>query len=327
MGRILVTGAAGFIGYHLIKLLAKEDCEIVACDNLSRGQMDKEMEQICQSKNVKFINCDLTDGKESQKLAGNYSHIYHLAAINGTKYFYEKPNEVLRVNILSLVNLLEWVKNSTVDKLLFTSSSEVYAGTARAFTLPVPTPEDVPLTIDDVFNPRLSYAGSKLIGELFMINYSRVFDFPMTIIRYHNVYGPRMGYEHVIPEFNVRILKRQNPFKLYGSTDTRAFCYVDDAVMATKMVMQTSTTNGGIIHVGNPFEEIQILDLAKKMLDLFNFHPPIEILPAPQGSVSRRCPDISKLNRLTLFKPQIALNTGLVKTFEWYKHRLSTLED
>jgi UDP-glucose 4-epimerase/UDP-glucuronate decarboxylase len=136
-----------------------------------------------------------------------------------------------------------------------------------------------------------------------------------------------MGYEHVIPEFNVRILKRQNPFKLYGSTDTRAFCYVDDAVMATKMVMQTSTTNGGIIHVGNPFEEIQILDLAKKMLDLFNFHPPIEILPAPQGSVSRRCPDISKLNRLTLFKPQIALNTGLVKTFEWYKHRLSTLED
>lgn len=319
MYRVLITGGAGFIGFHLARFLVNCGYRVSICDNLFRGKMDKDLKELCTRDGVTFINCDLTDRDDFKKLEGEYDYIYHLAAINGTRYFYEVPHEVLRVNVLSLINILEWCKNGYTGKLLFASSSEVYAGGVRIFQLPVPTPENVPLVIDDPYNPRLSYAGSKIIGELFVINYSKAYKFPVTIVRYHNIYGPRMGYEHVIPEFCIRILKKENPFRIYGGKETRAFCYVDDAVMATKLVMETEKTNGEIIHIGNPKEELSILDLAKKMFELFNYYPSLEILPAPQGSVNRRCPNIDKLVSLTGFFPKISLEEGLIKTFEWYK--------
>lgn len=319
MTKVLITGGAGFIGYHLTRLLAGEDYEVTICDNLFRGKIDSDLKELCEHGNVKFINCDLVERGELKKLEGEWDYIYHLAAINGTRYFYEIPHEVLRVNVLSLINLLEWARDAHAGKILFASSSEVYAGTARAFDLPVPTPENVCLTIDDVYNPRLSYAGSKIIGELFMINYSRAYNLPITIVRYHNIYGPRMGYEHVIPGFCMRILGQENPFKIHGATETRAFCYIDDAIKATRKVAEVEGTSGEIIHVGNSDEEIKIIDLARRMFALSDFYPTVESLPAPEGSVKRRQPDISKLVQLTGFRPQVSLNEGLLKTLEWYK--------
>ena len=319
MYRVLITGGAGFIGFHLARFLANRDYKVVIYDNLFRGKMDKELKELCAQANVTFINCDLTDREELKRIKEEFDYVYHFAAINGTRYFYEIPHEVLRVNVLSLINMLEWSKGGVVGKFLFASSSEVYAGMGRVSQLPIPTPENVPLIIDDPYNSRLSYAGSKIIGELFLISYSKAYDFPATIVRYHNIYGPRMGYEHVIPEFCIRILKKENPFKIYGGKETRAFCYIDDAVMATKLVMETEKTNREIIHIGNPQEEITILDLTKKMFDLFDYHPSLEILPASQGSINRRCPKIDKLVSLTGFSPTINLEEGLIKTFVWYK--------
>ena len=326
MKKILVTGGAGFIGYHLADYLSTFPYEITIIDNLSRGKMDEEFQALISKGNVIYINADLTLKDYYGLLDDRYDYIYHLAAINGTKYFYEKPQEVLRVNILSLMNLLEWIDKDKCGKFVFTSSSEAYAGTIQSFSdcrSFIPTEEDIPLAIDDVFNPRYSYGGSKLIGELLTINYCRTKAVPFSIVRYHNIYGPRMGFEHVIPEFCKRIYDKETPFDIFGEDETRAFCYVQDGVRATKLTMETPECNGGIFHIGNSLEEIRIEDMAKKLFKIAGCQVPLRINPAPQGCVSRRCPNTSKLNMLTGYMPEINLEKGLRLTYDWYMEAFS----
>ena len=316
--KVLITGGAGFIGSSLGKYLADKDYEVTICDNLFRGKIDYDFKNLIERDNVRFVKIDLTERKELDKFEKDYDNIYHLAAINGTKYFYEIPHKVLRVNILTLINLLDWLINTDCKKIVWTSSSETYAGTMKISNIPIPTLEEVPLTIEDVFNPRVSYAGSKIVGELLCINYSKAFGFNVSIVRPHNIYGPRMGYEHVIPEFIKRIIRKEDPFKIYGGNQSRAFCYIEDFVRGIKLVGESPKTNGEIINIGNDKEEITIIDLAQKMFDLLDFHPELETLPAPRGSVNRRCPNISKAKRLIGYEPQINLERGLQKTYEWY---------
>ncbi len=315
--KVLITGGAGAIGLQLAKYLHEQGQEITICDNLCKKDFkDKDLKEFM--KNVNFIKLDLTKLSELKKLKKDYDYVYHLAAINGTKYFYEMPQEVLRVNTLAMINILEWFKTSNCGKILFTSSNEAYASTISKMGGPIPTPEEIPLSIDDVKNPRWSYGGSKLIGELFFVNYARAHKFNMSIVRYHNSYGPRMGFAHVIPEFLLRIIKKENPFNIYGGEETRSFCYITDTLRATQLVMESNKTNGEIVHIGNNNEEITMIDLAKKMFDLFEWHPKLNIQPAPQGCVKRRCPDLSKIKKLTGYEAKVDLNEGLKKTYDWY---------
>ena len=324
--KILITGGAGFIGYHLCKQLAREGHEIVICDNFFRGKLDNDLKTLLESHdNCKLLECDFTNKDEVKKLDSGYDYIYHLAAIMSVKYANEIPEKVLTANILSTINILDWFVESGNGRILFSSTSEVYAGSAKYYNLPIPTPENVPLSIEDVFNPRYSYAGSKILGELLFINYARAYDIDMRIVRYHNIYGPRMGFEHVIPQLSMRTLRRENPFNIFGIEQTRAFCYVDDAVDATMRVMASEKTRAEIINIGNDREEILISDLAQKLFQISNFHPTIEPLPAPKGSTERRCPNIDKLRQLTDFDPTISLNEGLLKTFEWYRRHFEAI--
>ena len=223
------------------------------------------------------------------------------------------------MNILSTINLLNHFSDCKNTKMLFSSSSEAYASSYTINPdLEFPTKEDIPLSIADVFNPRYSYGGSKLVCELLIINFAKRFGFPYSIIRYHNIYGPRMGYKHVIPEFILRILKKEDPFKIYGSRQTRAFCFVQDAVNATIAVNESKKTKSEIIHIGNSDEEIEIQDLAKKLFLVANYNAIIEDQSPKQGSVNRRCPNISKLKRLTGIYPEIYLKEGLEITYKWY---------
>ena len=320
MTKVLITGGAGFIGYHLSKFLCNKGCQVTICDNLFRGKMDDDFKRLIEQKNVTYINCDLTDFNEFDKMDKDYDNVYHLAAINGTKFFYEIPHKVLRVNVLSVINVLDWFITTKCKKILFPSSSETYAGTMTISKIPIPTPEEVALTIEDVNNERRSYAGSKIAGELFFINYAKKYKFEMSIVRYHNIYGPRMGHEHVIPQFIHRILNEEKPFKIFGGKETRAFCYVDDAIKATELVMQSNKTNMEIINIGNDKEEIKIIDLAKKLFMISGYKSKIVAEEAPKGTVIRRCPNIKKLKKLTNFSPQFNLDNGLKKTYEWYKN-------
>ena len=318
--KILITGGAGFIGFHLSKYLSESDYDVTVCDNLFRGKMDYEFKNLIEKKNIKFIRADLTNKEEFNKFEKNYDCVYHLAAVNGTKYFYEMPHEVLRINILSLINLLEWMVNTDCNKMVWTSSSETYAGTIKTGNVAIPTPEDVPLTIEDVFNPRFSYAGSKIIGELLCVNYARKYDFNFTIIRPHNIYGPRMGHKHVIPEFIERVTEKIDPFNIYGAEQSRAFCFIEDFVRGLKMSGESSQADEQVVNIGDDREEIKIIDLAQKIFEISGFHPELEILPSPEGSVVRRCPDITKARKLLGYEPQINLNAGLRKTYDWYRN-------
>jgi nucleoside-diphosphate-sugar epimerase len=325
--KILITGGAGFIGYHLTKHLLKTnpEAELVLVDNLQRGRMDNDFKKIIEHKNVRFLALDLTDLNSYKELGGDYNHVYHLAAVNGTDLFYKMPEKVLRTNVLSLVYMLDWFKdNSKNGKFCFTSSNEAYAGGVMKFEslFPVPTPEDVPLVIEDAYNPRWSYGSSKLVGELFVINYAKMYDFRALIVRPHNFYGPRAGFDHVIPQFSGRIADKVDPFPLFGGADTRTFCYIDDAVRAMQMLMDsTSTDNQPIetVHIGDELE-ITIKDLLDKMFNVAGWKPSnIEVKDQVKGSVSRRKANIDKIQSMVDWKPKVSLDEGLKKTYEWYR--------
>ncbi|MDR2831126.1 MAG: NAD-dependent epimerase/dehydratase family protein [Methanobrevibacter sp.] len=320
MKKKLITGGAGFIGFHLAKCIYDDDCELTLIDDLSRGNADDEFQDFISKNNVSFINADMTKTDFFKDLDDYYDEIYHLVAINGTKNFYLFPENVLRVNILSIMNILEWVNKDRCGKFLFSSSSEVYAGTIEEYLNDgyIPTKEDIPLTINDIFNPRFSYGGSKIIGELLTINMLKSKDVKFSIVRYHNIYGSRMGYDHVIPEFCQRIHEKMDPFPIFGGYETRAFCHVFDAVNATKLVMKSDKTNGEILHIGNSDEEVSIIEVAKHLFNISGINPKLDIREAPLGSVKRRCPNTNKIEKLIKYKPEISLKNGLVNVYKWY---------
>lgn len=332
MSSILITGGAGFVGYHLAKhILKNSDDSIVLVDNLQRGRMDGDMRDLLESNRdrVTFMEADLTDPLSVTRFPQNVSQVYHLAAVNGTKWFYEMPDETLRINTLSLIYILEWIKTlPEKPKLCFTSSNEAYASALASFgQLPIPTPEDIPLVISDPYNPRWSYAGTKLIGELFVIHYAEKHGFNAVIVRPHNFYGPRAGYDHVIPEFCGRIASHTDPFPINGADDTRSFCHITDAVRAMEMLMNASSTNGHpiqTVHIGST-EEVTISELAERLFAVTGWKPSkLDIHPSPEGSVKRRLADIQKIKQLISWEPEISLEEGLRTTHTWYKEHPKT---
>jgi UDP-glucose 4-epimerase/UDP-glucuronate decarboxylase len=322
MKKILITGAAGFIGFHLAKRLFNENHEITIIDNLSRGKIDDDLSKLIECKEVRFINADLTDKDFYMTFKGDFDYVYHFAAMAGVKNVLNKPEKFLYVNALSTLYLLEWLKYKKIERVLFSSTSESYAGTMKEYGVPVPTPEAVNLTIDNIFNPRSTYALSKIFGESCFINYSRKYNIPFTIFRFHNIYGPRMGFAHVIPELILKAAKSQKELDVFSTEQTRAFCYIDDAIDAILLCSEKDNTIGEIINIGNSKEEIKIGELAAKIIKIINSDLEIKPLENTVGSPDRRCPDTSKLVNLTGFIPKIELEEGINLTYDWYKYRL-----
>ena len=327
--KILITGGAGFIGYHLTHyLLSDSQNRIVLVDNLQRGQADYDFLQLLAKERVSFLQGDLTDPVFYESLDRGFDHVYHLAAVNGTKWFYEMPAEVLRINILSLFYILEWIRDlEQKPKLCFTSSNEAYASALKAFgQLPIPTPESVPLVVEDVHNPRWTYAGSKLIGEQMVIHYAQTYNFSAVVVRPHNFYGPRAGFDHVIPEWCGRIANREEPFVLYSPDETRSFCYIKDAVEAMQLLMDSTATDSypvEVVHIGNS-KETEIGELLKTLCLVAGWAPgSLDIKSSLKGSVRRRCPDVTKIEGLIGWRANTSLEDGLHHTFEWYNNRKS----
>jgi len=320
MKKSLIIGGAGFIGLHLARELANQGQEVTILDNFARSTPDKEFSEVISRENVKFIKADITE-KESFSNLGSFDYVYHLAAINGTDNFYKIPDKVLKVGVLGTINTLDWFVSSKSGKLLYASSSEAYAGALNVMKerFPIPTPEQVPLVVEDPSNVRWSYGAGKIISEVAIHSWAKARGLKnFSIVRYHNIYGPRMGNDHVIPQFIQRITNKENPFNIFGGSETRTFCYVDDDVRATQLIMEDPSTSGQTYNIGRSDEEIQIIELAKALFKIADFYPEIDIKPAPIGSVMRRCPDVTKISGLG-FKPQVSLNEGLKRTYDWYK--------
>jgi nucleoside-diphosphate-sugar epimerase len=315
--RILVTGAAGFIGYHLCRVLAADaDVEVVGVDDGSRGTIDADYEALGRRRNVRLLKLDLNDQSQVRQLPGQVDCVYHLAALNGTQNFYERPLDVLRSCTMPTVNLLDrYGRSGDLERFVFAGTSESYASTVSKFDWPVPTDEDVPLSIDDVLNPRWSYAAGKINGEVAAFAAARQHGTAVTVIRYHNVYGPRMGDKHVIPDFLARA--RDGIYELWGYEDTRSFLYVDDAVSATVRLGTCVDAEGAVVNVGSD-REVRILELGRMMMETCGFEGEIMLHPSPPGSVPRRCPDITKLRELIGFDETSTLDEGLRETARYY---------
>jgi UDP-glucose 4-epimerase/UDP-glucuronate decarboxylase len=310
-----LLGGAGFIGLHLARRLVADGYDVSIVDNFSRGRDDVELAELREHAAVEVLNGDLTDPATYAELPHGWDRIYLLAAVVGVRNVEADPARVVRVNTLAALNLTDWLLPG--ERLFFASTSEVYAGGVDLGLVPVPTNEDVPVVIADIAAPRFSYATSKLLGEAAVVHMAPAKGCSAVVGRFHNVYGPRMGADHVIPELSLRALRGEDPFVVYGSEQTRAFCYVDDAVDAMVRLMDTEAT--GIVHIGNDAEETNIGDLAKLVLRTAGVSPRITAVPAPNGAVARRCPDLTKLRGLTGYEPTVALEEGVRRTFDWYR--------
>ena len=315
--KVLIIGGAGFIGFNLTKYLAENrDYDLTVADNFFRGKKDDAFNQLLNDHPIKVVEKDLTIPGSYEAFDGDYDQVYMLASVVGVDYTTSIPHEIIRINTALIYNTLEWLKTTQVKRVLYTSTSECYAGTIEAFGYTIPTPEEVPLCINDISHPRYTYAVTKMLGESGFHNYSRVCGFENIIVRYHNVYGPRMGFKHVIPHLAQRFAKGENPFKVYGHDQTRAFCYIDDAIEGTVAAMENGS-NGSTFHIGTD-QEITIDTLIRYVGSLYNFQGQYENAPTYPGSVSRRCPDITKAKNELGYLPQVDWKEGVKATIDWY---------
>ena len=323
--KILITGAAGFVGFHLAKRLLEDSTnELTLVDNLVRGQCDGEFEALLKDSRVRFEKMDLTQAGSFEKLGTGYDEVYHLAAIIGVANVRARPHDVVRINALTMISLLEWcMRQGGGRKLLFSSTSEAYAWTQLVMPLAVPTPENVPLALTDLSNPRSSYAGSKILGELAMHQYARIFGTPFVIVRFHNVYGPRMGFDHVIPQLFQRAQKADSSLDVYSADHRRAFCYVSDAVEMCIRSMRNPEAKAATLNVGNDREDVTIEELARQVVGWAGKSLKLVPVPAEHDPIKHRCPDISRAKQLLGYTPKVTLPEGLELTLRWYKQALA----
>lgn len=314
MNRFLVTGGLGFLGSSLVRSLVRDGHAVRTIDNSLRGSKERLGEVV---HDVELIEGDIRDPSVVNEAVKGVDTVIHMAFVNGTKYFYEQPAFVLDVGVKGLVHVIDSCIRQEVKDFIVASSSEVYQ------TPPVvPTPESVPLSIPDPLNPRYSYGGGKILTELMALNYSPYFD-RVVVFRPHNVYGPAMGWEHVIPEFVERmksLVSEQKggkmEFPIQGSGEqTRAFIYIEDFTEALRLIVEKGG-NREIYHIGT-MEERTIKDVAYSVAKHMGID--ISILPGkePLGGTPRRCPDTTKLQSLG-FQPKYSLDEGLKPTVEWY---------
>lgn len=312
----LITGGTGFIGSALVRRLVGEGHVVRILDDNSRGAK-RRLADI--SGDVEFVLADVRDFAALRVAVRGSDSVIHLSAVNGTENFYNHPELVLDVGVRGTLTVIDACRAEGVRELVFASSSEVYQ------TPPlIPTDESVSLSVPDVTNPRYSYGGSKIIGELMVLNYGHTGFERVTIFRPHNVYGPDMGWEHVLPQFALRaveaVVKQAHgpvSFAIQGDgRQTRAFVHIDDFTDGLLRVIERGK-HREIYNIGNP-EEVAIGEIARLVIGYFGREVELRPTSEPQGATPRRCPDITKLQSLG-YMPRISLAKGLPSLIDWYR--------
>ena len=305
----LVTGGTGFIGSNISKFLINENYNLKIFDNNSRGSLTRLK---FFSKKFKFIKGDIRNKAQVSKAFKNTDAVVHLAYINGTKYFYRYPTKILEIAIKGIINVIEGCIENNIKELYLASSSEVYQTPNK-----IPTDEGEMLKIPDIYNPRYSYGGGKILTELMGIHYGKKFFKKLIIFRPHNVYGPDMGNEHVIPEFIKRFknLKGKN-FKIQGTgNEVRSFMYIDDFIEAFNLIIKKGR-HLGIYNLGTA-EKINIKSLAFLISKILKKKIKIVSTALQKGGTKIRIPCISKIKKLG-FEQKHNIESGLKKTINFY---------
>jgi UDP-glucuronate decarboxylase len=309
---ILVTGGAGFVGSAIAQKLADDAANyVVVVDNLHTGTTQKL--PVSRFGNVKFIKANVNDFKDISSIfnAYRFEYVFHYAALVGVKRTLENPVMVLN-DITGIKNVLNLSKNTGVKRVFFSSSSEVYGE-------PVEFPQNEHTT---PLNSRLPYAIVKNVGEAYLRSFKQEYDLDFTIFRFFNTYGPQQSNDFVMSKFITAALSNTD-ITIYGDgSQTRTFCYIDDNVDACLSAFYNNKVLNDVVNIGTD-DEITILDLARRIIDITGSTSKIVFLPAlKEGDMTRRCPDNSKMKEL-LNRPLTPLEDGVRKLIDYRKSVLA----
>jgi|SRR5581483_317158 len=315
MQRVLVAGAAGFIGSHLCKSLLAQNYSVTGIDNFITGDK-KNLEQLLSNQNFHLIEEDIS--KNNFSVPDTFDYIFHLASPaspnkKSKKSYISFPIETLLVNSVGTYNLLEIAKRDNA-KFLYTSSSEVYGD---------PSVSPQPETYFGNVNPngiRSVYDEGKRFGEAITMAYVRKFSLDARIIRIFNTYGPLMQKDdgRVVSNFINQALAGES-LTIFGKGDqTRCFCFVDDMVEGIKKALFSDNTKGEVFNLGNP-DERTISELATIIKELTRSSSEISFEELPEDDPKKRKPEITKAKNILNWEPKVSLQEGLTKTIEYFK--------
>ena len=319
--RALITGGAGFIGLHLASALADDGAELLVTDLPADRAEDPAFSSLIDRPNVRWQPLDLLAADAAAALTEDFAptHLFHLAARLGVQDVQAAPYRTLTDNVALLSTALRLARASDeLERFVFASTSEVYAGALLHLELPLPTPEDTPLALPDLAEPRSAYMLSKLCGEA-MVRHAGLPSF--VIVRPHNVYGPRMGMRHVIPQLMARArrLDDAGPLDVFSIEHRRAFCYVSDAVAMLIAAATAPGAHDAVLNLGSEAPEIAMGELGQAILRTMDRQMPIRPLAPHTGSPARRCPAMGRMTEATGVVAQVGLEEGLARTWAWYR--------
>ena len=316
---VLITGAGGFIGSHLTELLIDLKANVKAFVRYNSRNDWGLIEMLPKEKidALEVIQGDLRDTDAINQASKNVDIIFHLGAMIAIPYSYLHPRETIETNIMGTLNILSAAKENEIEKVVHTSTSEVY-GTAKY----VPINEEHPL------QGQSPYSASKIGADQIAESFFRSYDLPVAIVRPFNTYGPRQSARAVIPAAITQALSGNKVF-LGSTSPTRDLTFVEDTVRGFIKAAETSAANGEVINLGTG-TEISIGDLVNKIISIIDRNRDIEIIQdkkriRPKASeVERLLADTSKAKEILAWEPKITLDEGLSRTIKWISQHLQT---
>lgn len=304
--RILVTGGAGFIGSHLCKKLLAKNHEVLCLDNCFTGTK-ANIYDLMGEPNFEFLRHDITF-----PLYVEVDEIYNLACPASPIHYQFDPVQTIKTSVHGAINMLGLAKRVKA-RILQASTSEIYGDPEIH-----PQPESYWGHVNPI-GPRSCYDEGKRCAETLFFDYYRQYQISVKIARIFNTYGPGMQPDdgRVVSNFILQALHGK-PITIYGDgMQTRSFCYVDDLVDGLMRLMQTAPACTGPINLGNPIE-VNMLELARKIIDLTNSTSQIIFQPLPADDPQRRQPDINSAREILQWEPKVPLEQGLIKTIEYF---------
>jgi nucleoside-diphosphate-sugar epimerase len=310
----LLLGGAGFIGAALTTRLLAAGHEAVVLDNLSNGKLVRLDGLGCE-----MVVADVRDAEAVAKAARGCDSVIHLAFIQGTRNFYAHPSEVLSVAVGGMTATLEAVRAAGIRELVYVSSAEAHQSAM------LPTPEDTPLTVPDVLNPRFSYGGGKIACELLAAAawHDRMLD-RVVITRPHNIIGPDMSDDHIVPDLAWQMARqaRENPdgplpLQIQGTgRETRCYTFISDAIDQFMLILGNAGPLGAY-HVGSQ-DERTTAEVAEEIARCYRRTVKIIPGPLPKGSPLRRQPGLGFLEALG-YRPRVSFADAIARTVAWYQ--------
>ena len=319
MNKILVTGAAGFIGSHLVEGLVKDGFDVKAFVRYNSKNNWGWLEHLDILNEIEIIAGDIRDYDSVYKALEGCSSVFHLAALIGIPYSYNSPKAYLETNINGTYNILQASKELGSTSILTTSTSETY-GTAQY----VPIDEKHPMV------GQSPYSASKIAADQLSISYNKSFNLPVKIIRPFNTYGPRQSARAVIPAIIIQILSGKKKIKLGNLSPTRDLTFVKDTIGGFIEIFKSKKLYGEITNIGMK-QEISIGNLAKLLAEIMNAKVEYEIeeerIRPENSEVKRLMCDNTKIITNTNWEPQYSLEKGLSETVEWIKQNLNLYKE